>query len=135
MVPNIAGGICWTRNSAPAQGTLNYTNPMATELALTAADFDELVLKSDVPVMIDFWAEWCGPCRMIAPHIEALAQEYAGKAKVFKVDVEKEGAIAERYGILNIPTLLIFKEGKLFDKIVGAYGKDHYKAALDRALA
>ncbi|HET6644945.1 MAG TPA: thioredoxin [Fimbriimonadales bacterium] len=108
---------------------------MATELALTAADFDELVLKSDVPVMIDFWAEWCGPCRMIAPHIEALAQEYTGKAKVFKVDVEKEGAIAERYGILNIPTLLIFKEGKLFDKIVGAYGKDHYKAALDRALA
>ncbi|HET6645614.1 MAG TPA: thioredoxin domain-containing protein, partial [Fimbriimonadales bacterium] len=62
---------------------------MATELALTAADFDELVLKSDVPVMIDFWAEWCGPCRMIAPHIEALAQEYTGKAKVFKVDVEK----------------------------------------------
>jgi thioredoxin 1 len=123
------------KNSAPAQGTLNYTNPMATELALTAADFDELVLKSDVPVMIDFWAEWCGPCRMIAPHIEALAQEYTGKAKVFKVDVEKEGAIAERYGILNIPTLLIFKEGKLFDKIVGAYGKDHYKAALDRALA
>ena len=108
---------------------------MATELALTTADFEAEVLNSSVPVLIDFWAAWCGPCRLIAPHVEALASEYAGKAKVFKVDVDEQGELAERFGILSIPTLLVFKNGKLFDQMVGAGSKQQIAAVLDRAIA
>ncbi|MBA3725116.1 MAG: thioredoxin [Armatimonadetes bacterium] len=108
---------------------------MAIELALSTADFETEVLQSNVPVLLDFWAEWCGPCRMIAPHVEALASEYAGKAKIFKIDVDAEGDLAMRYGVMSIPTLMVFKEGKLFDQMVGAASKEQIKAVLDRALA
>ncbi|MGI8922636.1 MAG: thioredoxin [Fimbriimonadales bacterium] len=108
---------------------------MATELALSAANFETEVLQSNLPVLLDFWAEWCGPCRMIAPHVEALATEYAGKAKIFKIDVDAEGELAMRYGVMSIPTLMVFKEGKLFDQMVGAASKEQIKAVLDRALA
>jgi len=83
------------------------------------SNFDEIVVKSEQPVMIDFWAEWCGPCRAIAPFVEQLATEYEGKAVVGKVDIEKSPDIANRFGIRNIPTLLFFKGGELVDKQVG----------------
>jgi thioredoxin 1 len=108
---------------------------MTADLALRTSDFEAEVLNSNIPVLIDFWAAWCGPCRIIAPHVEAIAQEYQGKAKVFKVDVDAEVELAERFGVMSIPTLLIFKGGQLFDQIVGAVGKDQIKAVLDRALA
>ena len=108
---------------------------MTAELALTGQDFESKVIKSDVPVLVDFWAEWCGPCRMIGPYIEALATEYTGKAKVYKVDVDAEGELAMRFGVMSIPTLLIFKDGKLFDQMVGASSKQQIASVLERALA
>ena len=108
---------------------------MAAELALKGQDFEAKVIKSDVPVLVDFWAEWCGPCRLIGPHIEALATEYNGKARVFKVDVDSEGELAMRFGVMSIPTLLIFKDGKLFDQMVGASSKQQIASVLERALA
>ena len=107
---------------------------MATELALKTSDFETEVLQSQVPVLVDFWAAWCGPCRLIAPHVEAISQEYAGKAKVFKVDVDAEADLAGRYGVMSIPTLLIFKDGQLADQIVGAVPKEQIKASLDRVI-
>jgi thioredoxin 1 len=90
---------------------------------LTEANFSQEVLKSDTPVLIDFWAEWCGPCKMIAPVVEELAKEYAGKLKVGKLDVDSHQAVATQYGIRSIPTLLVFKGGKVVDQIVGAVPK------------
>ena len=100
-------------------------------LHFTDASFDQDVLKSDVPVLVDFWAEWCGPCRMIAPTIEAIAEEYAGKLKVGKVNVDDNGSTAMRYQIRSIPTLLLFKGGQVVDQRVGALGK----ADLQKLLA
>src|SRR5438034_1379789 len=98
---------------------------MATtaELAVTSAEFDEKVLKSDVPVLVDFWAEWCGPCKAIGPSVEQLATEYAGKAKVFKLDVDADPMIASHFGVMSIPALLVFKNGKVVDQMVGAAPK------------
>ena len=104
------------------------------DLALTASDFETEVLNSQVPVLLDFWAEWCGPCRMIAPSVEALAGEYAGKAKVYKVDVDSEGELAMRYGVMSIPTLLIIQGGQEVDRITGAAPKEQIAAMIDRAL-
>jgi thioredoxin 1 len=107
---------------------------MAAEMAISASDFDVQVLQSDVPVLVDFWATWCGPCRAIAPSIEQLAQEYAGKAKVYKVDIDAEGSIAERYNIMSIPALLVFKDGKVVDQMVGAAPKNTIAGMIDRAI-
>ena len=107
---------------------------MASNLAVTSSSFEESVLKSDVPVLVDFWAEWCGPCKAIGPSIEQLAGEYAGKAKVFKLDVDTEGEIAQQYGVMSIPALLVFKGGKEIDRMVGAAAKATIAALLDRAL-
>ncbi len=96
---------------------------MGAVAAVTAAEFDEKVLQSDVPVLVDFWATWCGPCRMVAPHVEAIADEFAGKARVYKLDVDQEGDIAARYGIMSIPTLIVFKDGKPVAQVVGAVPK------------
>ena len=92
-------------------------------LAFTDATFDQEVLKSDVPVLVDFWAEWCGPCRQIGPTIDALATEFAGKAKIGKVDVDSNGATAMRYRVQSIPTLLVFKGGQVVEQLVGSAGK------------
>ena len=93
------------------------------EITLTSANFEEEVLKSDLPVLVDFWATWCGPCRMIAPIVEELAKEYEGKIKVGKVNVDEEGTLAVQYGIFSIPTILVFKNGEITAKQVGVCDK------------
>lgn len=105
---------------------------MGANLALSAADFEKEVLQSDVPVLVDFWATWCGPCMAIAPHVEAIARELAGKAKVFKVDVDSDGEVAARYGVMSIPALIVFKGGQEVDRMVGAGPKDAIKNLLER---
>ena len=107
---------------------------MASNLAVTSKEFDQNVLKSDVPVLVDFWAEWCGPCKAIGPSIEQLSSEYEGKAKVYKLDVDTEGELAQQYGVMSIPALLVFKGGKEVDRMVGAAPKAQIAALIDRAL-
>jgi thioredoxin len=92
-------------------------------LTFTDASFDQDVLRSETPVLVDFWAEWCGPCRMIAPTIDTVANEYAGKVKVGKVDVDTNNATASRFNVFSIPTLLLFKNGHVVEQRVGAVGK------------
>ena len=99
-------------------------------LELTDANFDELVLKSDKPVLVDLWAEWCGPCRMVGPIVEELAKEYEGKAVVGKLNVDHNPNISMKFGIRSIPTMLFFKGGQLVDRQVGAVPK----AALETKL-
>jgi thioredoxin 1 len=106
---------------------------MASEntLTFTDASFDRDVLNADQPVLVDFWAEWCGPCRMMTPTIDALATEYAGKLKIGKLNVDENTGIAARYGIRGIPTLLLFKQGKVVEQRVGAMGKTDLQRLID----
>jgi thioredoxin 1 len=104
-------------------------------LEITDANFEELVLKSDKPVLLDFWAEWCGPCRVVGPIVEELSKDYDGKAIVGKVDVDSNPNISMQFGIRNIPTLLVFKNGQVVDKQVGAVPKTTLAAKLDAQLA
>ncbi len=103
-------------------------------IEVTEANFEEVVLKSDKPVLVDFWAEWCGPCRMIAPIVEELSHDYEGKAVVVKVDVDNAPEISMKYGIRNIPTLLVLKNGEVVDKHVGAAQKSVLAAKIDAVL-
>jgi thioredoxin 1 len=103
-------------------------------ITITDDNFEVEVAKSDKPVLIDFWATWCGPCRMIAPIVEELAVEYDGKVKIGKVDVDENQQIAIKFGVRSIPTLLIFKEGKLKDTIIGAVPKVQIINKLNAAL-
>ena len=95
--------------------------------------FDQLI-AGDTPVLVDFWATWCGPCRMIAPIVEEIANEYAGKVVVAKVDVDEMGELAQRYRIMNIPTLMLFKQGQLVDKAIGARPKAALEQMLNKVL-
>lgn len=103
-------------------------------ITITDDNFEVEVAKSDKPVLIDFWAAWCGPCRMIAPIVEELAVEYEGKAKIGKVDVDENQQTAIKFGVRSIPTLLIFKDGKLKDTIIGAVPKSQIVTKLNAAL-
>jgi thioredoxin 1 len=103
-------------------------------LTLSDASFDNDVLKSDIPVLVDFWAEWCGPCRMMEPTIDAIATDYNGRVRVGKLNVDDNGGIATRYGIRGIPTLLLFKGGKVIEQRVGAVGKTDVQKMLDTHL-
>ena len=96
---------------------------MSNAVAVTDQTFEAEVLNSPVPVLVDFWAAWCGPCRAIAPTVDEIATEYLGKLKVVKLDVDQYGEVSGRYSVLGIPTLLLFKGGQVVEKIVGAYPK------------
>lgn len=104
------------------------------EITLTSANYDNEVLKSDKPVLVDFWASWCGPCKMVSPIISQLAGEYDGKVKVCKLNVDDEGGIAAQNAIVSIPTVIIFANGKPVKKMVGAHSFDDYADALDEIL-
>jgi thioredoxin 1 len=108
---------------------------MSNTVAVTEQTFEGEVLKSAVPVLVDFWATWCGPCKMIAPIVEDLAGEYQGQLKVFKLDVDENGGIAAKYSVMSIPTLGIFNKGVLIERIVGYMPKEQLKKRIDAALA
>lgn len=103
-------------------------------LELTDSNFEKIVLKSDKPVLVDFWAEWCGPCRQIGPTVDEVAIEYQGKAIIGKVNIDHHPSIASDYGIRSIPSLLVFSDGKVQQQIVGAVGKEELTEALDKLL-
>ncbi len=103
-------------------------------IEVTDANFEELVLKSEIPVVVDFWAEWCGPCRMVAPVVEELSAEYEGKVLVTKVDVDSNPGTAMKFGIRNIPTILFIKGGEVVDKHVGAAPKSALAAKVEAVL-
>ena len=107
---------------------------MSKAVEFTDGNFEAEVLQSDQPVLVDFWAEWCGPCRMIGPVVEEMAGEYEGKAKIGKVNVDLNPKVSVKYGIRSIPALLIFKDGQVVDQIVGAVPKTHLSKQLDAQL-
>ena len=107
---------------------------MSKPIAVDDSNFDQMVLQADIPVLVDFWAAWCGPCRMVAPVVEELAQEYEGRISFAKVDVDQNPKTASRYGIMSIPTLLLFKKGEPVSHIVGFRPKAVLKKSLDAAL-
>jgi|TARA_B100001105_G_scaffold51373_1_gene38749 thioredoxin 1 len=103
-------------------------------LEITDANFEELVLKSDKPVLVDFWAAWCGPCRMVGPVIEEISNEYSDKAVVGKVDIDSNQEYAAKYGVRNIPTVLVFNKGEIVTRQVGVAPKNTYTEAIDSLL-
>jgi thioredoxin 1 len=107
---------------------------MASEqvLKFTDGEFEQTVLKSDKPVLVDFWAEWCGPCRMIAPAVEGLADEYDGRVAVGKLNIDENPNTPEKYGVRSIPTLLLFKDGEVVESTVGVAAKEQLAALLDK---
>ena len=103
-------------------------------LAVTDSTFKAEVLDAELPTLVDFWAEWCGPCRKVGPIIEELAGEYAGKVRVAKLNVDDNSATPVKYGIMSIPTLILFKGGQVADKIIGVRGKSDYKKWIDERI-
>lgn len=102
---------------------------------ITDANFEQEVLKSELPVLVDFWAPWCAPCRIVSPIVEELAKEYEGKLKVLKLNVDDNPQTAAKYGIMSIPSLLIFKKGEVAKTMIGAVGKENLKKGIDEVLA
>jgi len=108
---------------------------MASEMEFTDANFDQEVLKSNQPVLVDFWAPWCGPCKIIAPIVAEISTEYAGKLKVGKLNTDDNQGVAARYGVMSIPTVMIFKNGEMVARIVGAQPKQALTGKIDAVLA
>ncbi|WP_448561649.1 thioredoxin [Trichothermofontia sp.] len=107
---------------------------MSAAAAVTDTTFKQEVLESDLPVLVDFWAPWCGPCRMVAPVVDEIAEQYEGQVKVVKVNTDENPSIASQYGIRSIPTLMIFKEGQRVDMVVGAVPKTTLATTLEKYL-
>ena len=107
---------------------------MSKPIAINDSNFDQIVLQAKTPVLVDFWASWCAPCRMVAPIVDELAEEYSGRISFAKVDVDQNSKIATKYGIMSIPTLLIFKKGEPISHTVGYKPKEELKRSLDAAL-
>jgi thioredoxin 1 len=107
---------------------------MSKPVAVSETDFSQVVLQAKIPVLVDFWAAWCGPCRMVAPVVDELADDYEGRVSFGKVNVDENPKIASQYGVMSIPTLIIFKNGKPVSNIVGFRPKDELKKSLDAAL-
>ncbi len=105
------------------------------DLTFTDQNFEEEVLKSESPVVVDFWAPWCGPCRIVSPVIEELAKEYEGKVKVGKINVDENPHTQSHYGIMSIPSILMFKKGQPIKTMIGAQGKENYKKAIEEMLS
>lgn len=101
---------------------------------LTDGNFETEALQSDVPVLVDFYADWCGPCKMMSPVIDQLAEEYEGKAKICKLNVDENGVTAQKYRVMSIPTILIFKDGEVVDSVVGAVPKQNLEAKLEALI-
>jgi thioredoxin 1 len=108
---------------------------MGSAVPVTSEQFEAQVVQSPVPVLVDFWAVWCGPCRAVAPSVEQLAVEYAGRLKVVKVDVDENMEVSVRYGVQSIPTLLLFKDGQPVERLVGAYPKPAILSRIQKHLA
>ena len=104
-------------------------------VTLTEQNFAQEVLNATVPILVDFWAAWCGPCKMIGPVLDELADEYAGRVRIGKLNIDEHQSLAAQYGVRAIPTLLIFKQGQVAEQLVGAKGKRELKASLDRVAA
>lgn len=107
---------------------------MADLLQVTDGNFDEEIVKADIPAMVDFWAEWCGPCKMVGPTVEALAKEYEGKIKIAQMNVDENRETPAKFGIRNIPTLILFKNGEVAQTIIGAQTKSHLEEELKKLL-
>ena len=104
-------------------------------VAISDANFEQEVINSDTPVLVDFWAEWCGPCRALTPVIESLSDEYSGRAKIAKVDVDSNQQTAMKFGIRSIPTVMLFNKGEVVDSFIGVRPKTDYAASIDRLIA
>jgi len=107
---------------------------MSKPVTIEDTNFNEVVLQAEIPVLVDFWAPWCGPCRMVAPVVDELAEEYGGRVSFCKVNVDENAKIASQYGIMSIPTLILFKDGKPVSNIIGFRPKDELKQNLEAAL-
>lgn len=108
---------------------------MSNEVEFTDGNFEAEVLKSDTPVLVDFWAPWCGPCKMVAPIVEEISHEYAGKIKVGKVNTDDNQQVASQYGIMSIPTIMIFKNGEVVERVIGAQPKAALTSKIESVLA
>lgn len=126
-IPNLKDSVtavCITRANNESQIAIGFLMEFFMEITLTKENFEQEVLKSELPVLVDFWAPWCGPCRMLAPTVEEIAKEYDGKIKVGKVNVDDESELAKQFGIMSIPTVILFKNGQEAKKSIGLVEKE-----------
>jgi thioredoxin 1 len=132
-VPNRRPG-AWNSGASVQAKLMQGGIWMASEMEFTDSNFDQEVLKSNEPVLVDFWAPWCGPCKMIAPIVAEISTEYAGKLKVGKLNTDDNQGTASRYGVMSIPTVMIFKNGQMVARIVGAQSKQTFTGKIDAVL-